>query len=259
MDGCCLTCGQFDDLEAHHVAGRHNHALIVAVCVDCHRILSRWQLAAGMELEAGAARSDLDRTRALVVGAVHLLQLFGQRHRERSWVSAELSIHTARAVSRLLDSCGPADRPGRWLPDPTVPPAEATPVGWSAAAELDRTTEFAHLTLALARILGDVPPLTIEVLTDLATDTPGTSLRSRSSPRTRTPPLTSSAWSAATSTPVPSWYGRCWRSGTSAGWTRRSSTRRACGSTPPGGSSSRPSPPRGPMSHRCRHDRQPPR
>lgn len=61
MDGCCLTCGQFDDLEAHHVAGRHNHQLIVAVCVDCHRILSRWQLAAGMELEHGAA-GDLDRT-----------------------------------------------------------------------------------------------------------------------------------------------------------------------------------------------------
>ncbi len=172
MDGCCLTCGQFDDLEAHHVAGRHNHELIVAVCVDCHRILSRWQLAAGMELEDGAARSEPDRTRALLVGAVHLLQLVGQRHRERSWVSAELSIHTARAVSRLLDSCGPADRPGRWLPDPTVPPAEATPVSWSAAAELDRTAEFAHLTLALARILGDVPPLTIAVLTDMATDSP---------------------------------------------------------------------------------------
>ena len=172
MNGCCLTCGQFDGLEGHHVAGRHNHELVVAVCVDCHRILSRWQLAAGMELQKEAARSELDGTRALVVGSVHLLQLFAQRHRDRSWVSAELWTHTARAVSRLFDSCGPADRQGRWLPDPTVPPVEAAPVGWSEPAEVECTREFGHFVVALARILGDVPPLSVDVLTDIATDAP---------------------------------------------------------------------------------------
>ncbi len=170
MDGLCLTCGVSADLEAHHVAGRQNSPLVVPVCVDCHRILSNWQLSAGIELAHDAPRTDLDRTRALVVGAAHLLQLFAQRHRDHSWVSAELWIHTIRASSRLLDACAPADRPGRWLPDPTVLPTEATPAAWCEAAELQRTAEFAHLVLALARALGDTPPLTIGVLAGIAAD-----------------------------------------------------------------------------------------
>ncbi len=170
MNGCCLTCGLFADLEAHHIAGRGNSDLVVPVCVECHRILSNWQLSAGIELEHDAPRTEADRTRALVVGTVHLLQLFAQRHRNRSWISDELWIYTARVSSRILDACAPADRPGRWLPDPTVPPVEATPTAWSEPAELGRTTEFAHLLLTLARLLGDIPPLTLDVLAGIAAD-----------------------------------------------------------------------------------------
>ncbi len=169
MLGTCLTCGQFGELHAHHVAGRHNHAtLTVPVCLDCHRILTGWQLAAGIELREDAARSELDATRALVVGGLHLVQLFAQRHAEHSWVSAPLVIHTARAASLLLDAAGARERAGRWLPDPTVPPIEAVPLAWPAGAEVERLAEFAHLALALIRIFGGQPPLTVEALTSAA-------------------------------------------------------------------------------------------
>jgi hypothetical protein len=170
MDGLCLTCGLWDDLEAHHIAGRGNATIVVPVCVPCHTILSNWQRAAGIELEHDAPRTETDRTRALVVGSVHLLQLFAQRHRDRSWISTELWAYTARASSRILDACAPPDRPGRWLPDPTVLPAEGTPAAWTEAAEVQCTFEFAHLLLILTRQLGDTPPLTCDVLANIAAD-----------------------------------------------------------------------------------------
>lgn len=105
----------------------------------------------------------------MVVGAVHLLLLYAQRHADVSWFPAELAVHTARSASKLLDMLQPADRSGRWLPDPTVPPTEATPVAWPASTEVDRIAEMAHLARALSEILGEVPPLTIHTLTDIAT------------------------------------------------------------------------------------------
>lgn len=169
MPDVCLTCGLIGDLEAHHVAGRHNHAtLTVAVCLDCHSILSTWQRSAGIELDAAAHHGELDATRALVVGAVHLVLLYAQRHANESWFPASLAVHSARAMSKMLDSMGPADRLGRWLPDPTVPPTEATPVRWPARTETDRVVEMAHLAHALSGILGEVAPLPIATLTDIA-------------------------------------------------------------------------------------------
>lgn len=171
MFGTCLTCGLRADLEAHHVAGRHNHqTLTIPVCLDCHRILSSWQRSAGIELDAAATRMELDATRALVVGAMHLIRLFAQRHASQSWTPASLAIHGGRAVSKLLDALGPVDRVGRWLPDPTAPPVEATPVSWPAATEADRVAEMAHLTSALSTILGAVPPMTLDSLADIARD-----------------------------------------------------------------------------------------
>ena len=159
MDGVCLTCGLFTNLEAHHVAGRHNNAtLTVAVCSDCHRILTHWQLAAGIELHHDAEVSDLDATRALLVGVLHLLVLYGQRHGDVTWVRAPLSVYMARAVS---------------LPDPTVPPLEAIPVAWPAASEADRITQMADLTLELSRILGEQPPFSVETLTAISADPAG--------------------------------------------------------------------------------------
>ncbi len=49
-------------------------------------------------------------------------------------------------------------------------PAEARPTAWSEAAELQRTAEFAHLVLTLARLLGDTSPLTLDVLAGVAAD-----------------------------------------------------------------------------------------
>lgn len=165
----CLTCGLIGDLEAHHVAGRHNHAtLTVAVCLDCHSILSTWQRSAGIELDAAAHHGDLDATRALVVGAVHLVLLYAQRHANESWFPAPLAVLSARAMSKMLDSMGPTDRVGRWLPDPTVPPTEATPVRWPTRTETDRIVEMAHLARALSGILGEVAPLPIATLIDIA-------------------------------------------------------------------------------------------
>src|SRR5215217_776537 len=174
MEGVCLTCGLYTDLEAHHVAGRHNHAtLTVPVCVDCHRMLSHWQLAAGIELHHDADVSDLDATRALLVGTLHLLVLYGQRHGDVTWIRAPLSVYMARAVSKLLDMFEPASRPGRWLPDPTMPPLEAIPVRWPAASEADRITEMADLTLELSQILGQQPPFSPETLTAISADPVG--------------------------------------------------------------------------------------
>src|SRR5215213_3825996 len=166
MEGVCLTCGLYTNLEAHHVAGRHNHAtLTVPVCTDCHRILTHWQLAAGVELHHDADDSDLDATRALLVGALHLLVLYGQRHGDVTWVRAPLSMYMARAVSKVLDHFEPSSRSGRWLSDPTVPPLEATPVAWPAATEADRITQIADLTLELSRIMDEQPPCSVETLT----------------------------------------------------------------------------------------------
>ena len=169
MEGICLTCGHRANIEAHHVAGERNHqSLTVPVCVPCHRILSHRQLAAGIELHKLIDGTPEDSIRALIVGAMHLMQLFAQRHQDRSWISAGLWIHTIRAGSRLLDGCAPPERLGRWLPDPTVVPAEATPAHWHETVELERTAEFANLVLALARVLGDHPPLTLDVLARIA-------------------------------------------------------------------------------------------
>ncbi len=157
MTGTCLTCGLLTtDLEAHHVAGRHNHGtLTVTVCPDCHRILSIWQRASGVELEDSTPLTALDATRALLVGVADLLGLFAQRHAGATLIGAPLATHTARAMSKIMDSFGPLDRPGRWLPDPTVPRTEALPVGWPAAGSGGQGRELAFLLREVATILGD--------------------------------------------------------------------------------------------------------
>jgi len=156
MFGTCLTCGFTTELEAHHVAGRHNHhTLTVPVCLDCHHILSTWQRASGVELEDTTPLTAVDATRALLVGVADLLRLFGQRHADAAVIGAPLATHTARAMSKILDGFGPLDRPGRWVPDPTVPPTEAVPVGRPAAGPGTQVRELAFLLREVASILGD--------------------------------------------------------------------------------------------------------
>jgi hypothetical protein len=156
MTGVCVTCGLTADLEAHHIAGRHNHrTLTVAVCPDCHHILSIWQRASGVELEETSPLAALDATRALVVGVADLLRLFAQRHADATIMSAPLATHTARAMSKILDGFGAPDRPGRWVPDPTVPPTEALPVGWIASAQGAQVREMTFLLREVAATLGE--------------------------------------------------------------------------------------------------------
>lgn len=170
FSGICLTCGHHsDDLEGHHVAGQFNIVwMIVAVCVDCHRILSAWQRSYGIELDAAAPRTELDTLRALLVGVAHLMLLYAQRHPDRTLVGVPLAAHTARAISKLLDLTGAPDRAGRWLPDPTVSPAEATPVAWPAQSETAWFFQWAHLLRALAAELGDQCPISPQPFAALA-------------------------------------------------------------------------------------------
>ncbi len=163
MDEVCLTCGTFAALEAHHVAGRHNHhSLTVLVCRPCHEILTRWQYAAGIDLEENSPRTELDALRALAIGATHLLRLYAERHGEHSLIPAPLAVHTARAISLLMDSSGAPDRSGRWLPDPRVPPIDVLPVG-PPGDDPARISEVAYLAAELSRELGEPVPQTAEL------------------------------------------------------------------------------------------------
>lgn len=104
MNGICLTCGIYADLEAHHVAGRHNNMqLTVLVCLECHRTLTRWQYAAGIDLKERSPRTELDALRTVAVGATHVLRLYAERRGQASPIPASLAVHTARAISRLMD------------------------------------------------------------------------------------------------------------------------------------------------------------
>jgi hypothetical protein len=45
-DGCCVICFYNDNpliLEKHHIAGKNNSVLVLTVCPNCHRILSKKQ------------------------------------------------------------------------------------------------------------------------------------------------------------------------------------------------------------------------
>lgn len=170
MFATCLTCGTYADAEAHHVAGRHNHAtLTVLVCIDCHRTLSNWQLASGIQLREDADRTDTDATRALLVGSIHLLQLYGQRHADTTWLPSAMATLTARAVSQVFDFLQEPHRDGRWVPDASVPLAEARPVAWNTDTEAERTSDMAYLLLELSKIFADIPVLTLQRLREIAT------------------------------------------------------------------------------------------
>lgn len=172
MLGICLTCGRdSDDIEQHHVAGRRNHpTLTVPVGQPCHLLLTGWQRGHGVDLRDDTPRSEVDELRALLVGVLDLLRLTAQRHPDPLGVSGLLTGHpqrlgvsgllaglTGRAFSRLLDVAEPADRAGRWLPDPTEPPRQAPPVGWLADTEHDVTVLQATLAADLLDLAGGLP------------------------------------------------------------------------------------------------------
>lgn len=171
MESICLTCGHRADIEAHHVAGERNHqSLTVPVCVPCHRVLSHWQLAAGIELHKLVDGTPEDSVRALIVGAMHLFQLLAERHPGRSWITVTTAIRASRAHSRLTDSVLPPDRAGRWFPDPTVPPLEVPGLEWPLANEAEWTREVASFALKLCDILEVHPPLAVGTMRAMIVD-----------------------------------------------------------------------------------------
>lgn len=75
----CVLCGVTDPpalvrvnrplLEAHHVAGRANDgALTVAVCRNCHAVLTEGQLAGGVDLRPRADRATPEAVAAALDG-----------------------------------------------------------------------------------------------------------------------------------------------------------------------------------------------
>jgi hypothetical protein len=147
----------------HLVAGRHNIAeLVVAVCGDCHRVLTNWQYAAGIELRPTAVRHPTDVRRALGVGAVHVLQLMQQRN-PIPVASDEVFRLIARAISRVLDLAAAPERGGRWLPDPVIEPHLALPTITDPRNAEVQQRELLYFVGELLRLLGDMPPITVEV------------------------------------------------------------------------------------------------
>lgn len=152
----CITCGWVTgDIEQHHVAGRRNYpTFTVPVCADCHLILTKWQRAHGVGLREDVPVTEVDRVRALAVGVFDLFRLLGQRHPQQVLLSRSLTQLSGRAMSRLFDQFAPADRPGRWMPDPTQPPVEVMPVAFQPETEADLVVLFARLTLQFADLFG---------------------------------------------------------------------------------------------------------
>lgn len=124
----CLTCGRRPErIECHHVAGwRNDPDLIVPLCTACHKIITAWQYAAGIELGevADGERDPIDAARAVLVGSLLLVELFLRRHpslARLNRVGADDARLVTRWVSRAWDQAAQREhpgRPGRWTPDP---------------------------------------------------------------------------------------------------------------------------------------------
>lgn len=150
METLCITCGNWSRVELHHVAGERNQkSLTVPVCIPCHRILSTWQLAAGIELVRSAEVTEEDRQRALIVGCCHLVVLMARRQPDAPWIGAEALTRWTRAFSRMLDELLPSDRPGRWLPDPSVVLPPVSEAHWVEEHRVLWFGELAHLVVGL--------------------------------------------------------------------------------------------------------------
>lgn len=117
--GTCLTCARTGEVEGHHVAGwRNDPDLLVDLCTPCHKVITSWQYASGINLTAGP-RSDVDIARAALVGCAHLFELFLGRHPGLTVWEPDQVRRAGRYASMGLDLMSDADREGRWTPDAT--------------------------------------------------------------------------------------------------------------------------------------------
>lgn len=139
----CVTCGRHGAQEAHHVAGRANNAVTVAVCVHCHRrYLTPWQRASGIPL--GGAASELQGQWALGVGVLHVLRLAAQRYGLPDAVRATAVVE-ALAVVAMGDD---------------VPPPTVTRTAVASANGCDVETTAAELATLLPLFTNDPHTLT---------------------------------------------------------------------------------------------------
>lgn len=114
----CLTCGRLGPIEGHHVAGwRNDPDLIVNLCTPCHKVVTSWQYAAGINLTDGE-RTEVDISRAVLVGCAHLFELFLHRHPGLTVLQPDQAHRAGRYVSMGLDLMADPEREGRWTPDP---------------------------------------------------------------------------------------------------------------------------------------------
>lgn len=86
------------DREGHHIAGRVYGDEIIDLCVPCHKLVTRWQRAAGIDLRKNASRSEIAILRARLVGTALVGELMCRLY--------------GRIISRVLDD-------GDWSPKPT--------------------------------------------------------------------------------------------------------------------------------------------
>jgi hypothetical protein len=86
------------DRERHHIAGRVHGDETVDLCVPCHRLVTTWQRAAGIDLRKNVDHTELARLRARLVGTALVGELMCRLY--------------GRIISRVLDD-------GSWSPRPT--------------------------------------------------------------------------------------------------------------------------------------------
>lgn len=84
--------------EKHHIAGRVHGDETIDLCVPCHKLVTKWQRAAGIDLRKNVNHSELARIRARLVGTALVGELMCRLY--------------GRIISRVLDD-------GAWSPRST--------------------------------------------------------------------------------------------------------------------------------------------
>jgi hypothetical protein len=173
VNDMCLVCARRGRTEGHHAAGRgHVDALIIGVCLDCHRYLTRRQNEVGLLPYRVETTAD-DTERAAVVGVILVLERLSVVHAMTHNIADRL---VGRAVSQTFDVLAPADRPGRWGPDPIG--AALRPAPRTRRRNTTSHDDQTAIVVALVELVGelihrfDPDPESARRVADLVTRTP---------------------------------------------------------------------------------------
>jgi hypothetical protein len=94
-NAACVVCGKQNPvalmrvnrslLEEHHVAGRANDDLLVAIiCRNCHAVLSEGQRDSSLELCHANERTSLEQLESVLLGLSDFFDQLGQSMRQRA-------------------------------------------------------------------------------------------------------------------------------------------------------------------------------